>query len=211
MVEDRGASPWCRRRAARARAVVGQRRVGLVDPGAGGVDDHVRRHRNLSPVSASVSDDPRRRRGRSRSRWLIGERVRVRREPVEDQLDAEPLGIADPGVVVGGREAHRWRQVGPERRRLRAAAEHVPRHGAARRATGSRRRRGPILTASAPRSAGAAAQPEHAEGAVQQAAEDVLDRDRGRQRAHDMRRIAQQRVALAQRLPGPAPISPFSR
>ena len=70
----------------------------------------------------SASDEPRRLRA-SMSAWLSASAAG--REPlrVEDELDAQPLGVADPGVVIGGGEAQLRRQGRPERQRLARAAE----------------------------------------------------------------------------------------
>ena len=76
--------------------------VGHVHPGARGVDDHPRADGGL-PTTDQVLQHDRAVLDARRADVVDGPTVVVGSGRVPDQLDAEPFGLGDPGVPVGGR------------------------------------------------------------------------------------------------------------
>ena len=119
MVEDQMRALGAGHEGLACRSTVGQQGQRFVQPCARGVDDRPRRDRQLF-AGRPVRD---REATRLRSQFGIVERDAAGREPlrVEDEFDAHALGMADPGVVVGGGEAQLRRQSRPDcQRRSRA-------------------------------------------------------------------------------------------
>ena len=95
----------------RAHTVFGEAGQRRIQPRAGGVDDCPRPDGQNGSGRAVRDGEPR---GGARDLGMV-QRHASGREPlrVEDQLDAQALGIADPGIVIGRGKAQPRRQRRP--------------------------------------------------------------------------------------------------
>ena len=168
----------------------------LVQPGTRGVDDGLAVYRKPFAGLRVGHRKP----GSLHPDFAIVHRNALRREPhrIDHQFDTKALGIADPGIVIGGRKLQASGQVRPAPECLVPSLETVPgqkpapaRHEVVknqadldRQCTTARR---------------LAAQAQEPGGAVQEAGEDRRYRnDRGK-RSHEVRSVVQQRIAFPER------------
>lgn len=121
----------------------------------------------------------------------------VGRGRIEDQLDPEPFGVRDPCIVIAGREPHLGTQRRPGRPRLGPAMEAVPGQHPVRAGDGIIKAKPEPDRQRAAR-AGPAGEAQKPERGIAEARGQPLDGNGRRQRAHEVRRVAQEPVALGQ-------------